>query len=214
MLIRKLAYLGATSAIALTAGLAAAAPAGAATSDVLTYGSVGGTNVPSGAALSAPLTAPGVFTTSLGNISCPTGSFTSSVTSNPTVPGPAVLSVTGLTFTAASCTDGIKGTTKVVSVGLAAPATASVSSTTSTLTLTSLNVKVVLATLLGNLTCNYGTAGTVTSVVGALSNTGNTLTFTNAPVNLVTGSAACPSSGTFSATFSPITGPGGTVFIN
>jgi hypothetical protein len=206
MRIRKLTYLAAAAAVALTAAVAASAPASAATSDVLTVSSVGGANVNVGDVLTAPLSSPGVFTVTGGSISCPTGSFTASVTGNPAAgTGNATESVTGLTFTASTCTDTIPGTSGVSSVGLASPATGTVSDTAGTLTLTSLNVKVVLKTLLGTLTCNYGTSGSVTVVVGTLSNTGNKLVFVSATVNLITGSSLCPSTGKFSATFSPIT---------
>lgn len=97
-----------TSAITVTACLAMVAAAGAyasaSTADVLTYGSVGGTNVAVNSVLTSTLrsgTSGTFFTTTNGTTggSCSSGSLSAKVTSNPVAGGTADVSVTSQTFT-------------------------------------------------------------------------------------------------------------------
>jgi hypothetical protein len=203
---RTYSYLAASglAAAAATAVLAlGAAPALAATGhtvDTLTVSKAGGTNVKVKDALDAALSGTSVFTTSAGNLSCTAGSFASTVKTNSATK--ATETVTGLSFTPSSCSSGITGTTGVISIGLktgTAPV-ATVTASTSKLTVKP-TATVVLGTILGNVTCYYSG-----SLTGTLSNTNHSLVFTKAKMTSQTGSSSlCPSTGTFTATYAPIT---------
>jgi len=178
---RTLTYLAAAAASLLLAAVPAA-PALAATGGVLTVGAVGGTNVNVGDALTAALSG-------------------KDKTNPAASTGKATETVTGIAFTASSCTSSITGTTSVVSIGLKASTSPVATVTVSTLKLSVKPiVTVVLGTVLGNVTCYYG--GTIS---GALSNTGSSLAFKNANTTTQTGSSSlCPASGKFTATYKPI----------
>lgn len=60
---------------------------------------------------------------------------------------------------------------------------------------------ITLGTILGPLVCTYG----ATQVKGTSSNVGQVNKFTNQTFTKISGSAACPSKGNFSATFGPVT---------
>lgn len=212
---RKLTYLAAAAAVVLAGAFGATAasaapssPSAPAVVDVLTVGSLGGTNVTPGSpgdTLTAVLIAGGSFTTPAGNISCTQGNFAATVNTNPPAPGSATETVTVLHFVPTTCTDTIAGTSGVVSIDLKVNGAASaVDGTSPQLNVTSLDEKVVLKTSLGNLVCDYGTAGAVTQISGSLSNTTGNVTFSSAPVARVSGTATCPATGTFTATFGPI----------
>jgi len=204
---RRISSLAAAFLVVLATAFGAS-PASAATGGVLTVGALNGTNVNPGSpgdTLTAVLNAGGVFTTSSGNISCSTGNFTATVNTNPNKPGTATETVTALHFVPSSCTDTIAGTSGVVSIDLKVNGAASaVDGTSPQLKVTSMDEKVVLKTSLGNLVCDYGTAGTVTQIVGSLSNSTGNVTFSAAPVARVSGTVTCPATGTFTATFGPI----------
>jgi hypothetical protein len=194
---------------ALAAGglvVGGAGQAGAATVDVLTVGSVGGANVNVYDSLTGAINSDFVFTTSSGTVDCKTGQFTASVTANPAKgTGNAVESITQLHAAPASCTTTIAGTTSVVSVEIASPATGNVVDGTSPkLKVTHLDEQVVLASFLGNVTCDYGTTGSVTEIDGSLSNTNNSISFATQNVNLISGSGLCPSTGTFQGGVGPV----------
>lgn len=197
----------ALSALA-AAGLAlgAAGQAGAATGDVLTVGSVGGANVNVNDSLTGAINADFVFTTSMGTIDCSSGSFTASVTANPAAgSGNATESITGLHADPASCSTTVSGTTDVVSVEINGAATGTVSDGASpTLAVTGLDEQVVMDSILGQVTCDYGTTGTVTEIDGTLSNTNNSISFATQNVNLISGSGLCPTSGTFGGGVGPV----------
>jgi hypothetical protein len=201
----------ATAATAATAAcglvLGPAGPAGASTGGVLTVGSAGGTNVNVGDTLTGPISGNFVFTTSSGKITCTTGKFTATDTTNGPVGGTATESITQLHADASSCTTTVSGTTSVVSVELNGAATGTVTDGASpTLHVTGLDEKVTLHSILGtNVVCDYGTTGSVTEIDGVLSNTTNGATFTSQPVNKISGSGLCPASGTFTGGIAPIT---------
>jgi hypothetical protein len=201
-----------TRTLALTALAAAglvvgaAGQAGAATGGVLTVGSAGGTNVNVNDIVTGVLNSNFVFTTSSGNITCTTGKFTAKVTANPAKnTGNAVESITQLHADSANCTTTVSGTLSVVSVEINGPATGNVVDGTSPkLKVTHLDEQVTLASFLGNVTCDYGTSGSVTEIDGALSNTTNSISFATQNVNLISGSGLCPSNGTFQGGLGPV----------
>jgi hypothetical protein len=227
---RRLALLG-TAAAAAVAVVLSTSPAFATSGDVLSYGAVnpGGTNVATTDALTGSLAAGTTNTfqfTSNGTsvtITCTNATLSAKATSNPAAPGTAAVSISALTFNdgATQCTQtGLSGVT-VVSAVLKAGTTATASvtdGTTKHFTITSLNEAVTLHTGVGNIICDYGTNGTVTSIPGTVTNpnaagTGGTIAFVNDPVALITGSSFCGatgSTGTFNATFGGITDTNGT----
>ena len=186
--------------------LGAAGQAGAATGGVLTVGSAGGTNVNVNDIVKGAINSDFVFTTSSGVIDCSTGQFTAKVTANPNKgAGNAVESITQLHADPANCTTTVVGTFSVVSVEINGPATGNVVDGTSPkLKVTSLDEQVTLASFLGNVTCDYGTTGSVTEIDGSLSNTTNAISFATQNVNLIRGSGLCPSSGTFKGGVGPV----------
>jgi hypothetical protein len=185
-----------------------AVPAQAATGGELTVGSLGGTNVNVNDNLTALLTGSAVFTTSAGKVTCTQGNIAATDNTNPAEgQAEATLTLTQFHSTPASCTTTISGTTKVISVDLAHTASLTVlddPTDPGILRATNIDVKVTLGTVLGSLVCDYGTAGTVTQVDGALNNTAHSVTYSGAAVNKISGTGACPASGTLSAVFGPI----------
>ena len=74
---------------------------------------------------------------------------------------------------------------------------------------------VVLSTLLGSATCTYEADGD--TVTGAVSNTDNSITFTNQQFDLESGSSLCFATGFFTATYAPVqdsTAGSAAVFVN
>lgn len=195
----------ATAAAGLVFGIAG--PAGASTGGVLTVGSVGGTNVNVGDTLTGPINSNFVFTTSSGKITCTSGKFTATDSTNGPVGGTAVESISQLHADASSCTTTVSGTTSVVSVEINGSATGTVTDGTNpTLHVSGLDEKVTLHSILGtNVVCDYGTTGSVTEIDGALNNATNSATFTSQAVNKISGSGLCPATGTFSGGIGPIT---------
>ena len=206
---RYLLLAAAVAAVSLTAIPVSAL---AATTDVLTTGKTGGTNVVVGAVLKASLAAgtkADFFmsaTTSTGVI-CATSSFSAKVTANPAKPGTAKESLTAQSF--GSCTSNVTGVTSVKSVtvnNLPANATVSdssglpvkVSGTSST---KPLKTTVVLNTIIGTITCVY----TAASISGSSSNTGNTVSFSKQKFTKSSGPSTCFSSGFFTAKYGPVT---------
>jgi hypothetical protein len=201
-----------TRTLALTALAAAglvvgaAGQAGASTGGVLTVGSAGGTNVNVNDIVTGAINSDFIFTTSSGNIDCSVGQFTAKVTANPNKgTGNAVESITQLHANPANCSTTVAGTFSVVSVEINGPATGNVVDGTSPkLKVTGLDEQVTLASFLGNVTCDYGTTGSVTEIDGGLSNTTNSISFATQNVNLISGSGLCPSSGTFQGGVGPV----------
>jgi hypothetical protein len=228
---RSLICLG-TAVAAAAATLVGTAPAFAAGStDVLSYGGAdpNGTNVALTDTLHGALV-PGTstvfkFTTSAGSatITCTASTETAKATANPAKPGTAKLSLSVLTFSdggTSPCTiTGVTGVNSVVSIKLKSAASAIVTDgTTKHFTITHLNQVVTLNTLLGNITCDYGTTTVVKTIRGTVTNpnasgTGGSIKFTNATVGLISGSSLCGSTGstgTFNADFGSITDGSGT----
>lgn len=214
-----------TRTLALTAlavtGLVigAAGQAGASTGGVLTVGSAGGTNVNVNDVLTGAINSDFIFNTSSGTIDCSTGQFTATVTHNPAKgTGNAMESITQLHADPANCSTTVGGTYAVVSVELNGPATGNVVDGASpTLEVTGLDEQVTLASFLGNVTCDYGTTGSVTEIDGSLSNSTNGISFATQNVNLISGSGLCPSSGTFQGGVGPVldtTQSSQSVFVN
>jgi hypothetical protein len=203
---RKYTYLGAAAAMGLLTALAAAGPASADTGGVLTVSAAGGTNVSVGDTLSAGL-ASGTTATFLDasgkGVTCSVATFTASVTSNPTAPGSAVESITALTF--ASCKSNISGVSSVKSITIDnLPYTGTVNDTAGSITITgTVHATISLGLVIGSATCKY--TGPTGGVAGTVSNTANSLAFSNQAFAKDTGSwAGCPSPENFTATFEPV----------
>jgi hypothetical protein len=225
-------------AAAAAAALLSTAPAMAASSPVLTTGSVGGTPVAVNDALSASIgsgTKATVETTSGGStgITCTVAAFNATAKTNPTAPGTATESVTALSIS--TCTSNITGVTKVNSVSLQnEPYSATVTDNnpnnglaTVTITGTSsapIQSTVSLQTVLGAVSCVYQANND--SLTGTASNAAttadqeiaNSITLTNQQFNLTSGPGVCPKNGFLSVVVGPVkdtTQSGSpTVFVN
>ena len=179
----------------------AASAAPAAGHAVLTTRSPKGPNVRRGALLgarlkgSATLFAPGTKS----GITCKSGAFTDRVTKNPPAGRTARELLTRQVFGKCSVSGvaGAKSVKSVTVIGL--PYRTTVSS--KGIVLNRARTRVTLGTILGTLVCTYG-AG---QVRGAASNTGQVNKFSGQTFTLLSGSAACPKKGDFSATFGPVT---------
>lgn len=191
---------------AVVTALLTAAPlsaAAAATTHVLTAGSVGGSNVKVGATLKAGLKAKTQATfyipESTTGVACSKSAVTSTVTKNPAKPGTADESVTALTFS--KCTTNIPGATSVKSVkatGLPYKATVS-DATGDPVTVTNASVTATVETSEGPISCTYTDA----SVAGNASNKGSTVTFSNQAFTATSSSCPIPTVD-FSATYGPV----------
>lgn len=216
----RLAFgVAAALAVSMTAGPAAAGPAAAA-DPVLTYGAPGGTPVAVGDVLVSDLK-PGTlatfYSTAAGStgVKCTESSFSAIVTSNPPVDGVATETLTDHTF--GDCDSNVLGVLGVQSVVVDnLPYNASVDSVTENVTLTGaggpIQSTVRLRTLLGSITCVYRDADGV--MTGTTSDVDNSITFTNERFDKVSGPSLCFATAYFSATYAPVTGPGGPVFVN
>jgi hypothetical protein len=191
--------------------LAIALPASADTTDVLTYGSLGGSNVAVGDTVSAALasgTDADFYSSSTGTsgVSCTDSTFTSTVTGNPAASGVATESVTAQTF--GGCSSNVVGVTGVDSVTVSnLPFTASVDDSTDLITVTGtssapIESTVDLDTLFGTISCVYEADGD--TLTGTVSNTDNSIDFSAQQFDLISGSALCFSNGYFTASYAPI----------
>lgn len=205
---RRYFYVGTLVATALIAALTATSAA-AASVHVLTTGKVGGPAVRPGAVLTASLAkgSAAVFNNSLGKLTCTKSAFTVKVISNPAKPGTAKESLTAQTFS--KCTISVSGATVssvtvgnlpynvTVSDAKGNPVKVSGLSKAKPL-LTTVTVKV--ATLV--VTCSFK----ATAISGSASNKGNVTVFVKQSLTKAAGSSSfCPASGTFSATYGPLT---------
>jgi hypothetical protein len=184
------------------------ASAFAATPHVLTIGKAGGTAVKTNAVLKASL-AKGkkvTFSTSAGNLTCTSSTFSSKVTNNPSKPGTATESQSAQTFS--KCSINITGGKvnsikagdlpyKVTVADKGDVVKVSESSKTKPLEFTAS----VTITGIGTVVCTDQAA----SITGKASNTGNTITFTNQNFTPKKGSSPLCTAGKFSATFGPVT---------
>lgn len=206
-----------TAPIAALAALALALVASPARADdpasVLTTGAAGtdGANVAVGDVLNASVAAGTTadFATAAGGstgVKCAVSAFTATVTDNPVTPGVAGESTTGHTFS--SCTANILGVTKVNSVTVNnLPFGTTVDGATGVVTVTGTDTAPIqttlsLGTILGSITCVF--QATNGSIVGAASNTDNSIAFTDQPFTKTSGSVLCPSAGFFTATYAPV----------
>lgn len=203
---RKYLGLGAAAALGLVTAFTAVPAANADAVAVLTTGSAGGANVTNGDTLQAGL-ASGTTSSFLdGNgkgVTCTAANFAASVTDNPAAPGVASESITALGFS--GCTSNISGVTKVKSITIDnLPYAATVDDSTDSITISSsVHATISLGLVIGSATCKY--SGPSTGVVGAVSLTDGSLTFTNQTFTRDTGSwAGCPSPESFNATFGPV----------
>jgi hypothetical protein len=200
------------AAVALLTTLLGAAPASASTlaSAVLTYGSAGGSAVGVGDVLQASLktgTNATFYSSATGTtgVKCAASSFSAKVLTNPSAPGTATESLTTQSFT--SCTTNVIGTTGVnsVTVNNLPYATSVTSAGVVTLTGTStapIQSTVVLATLLGPITCVYRANNN--TITGVASNATTSITFTNQTLTKSSGPSTCFTTAYFSATYSPV----------
>lgn len=198
--------------IAIMAALCALAVVGAASASAATYvhkTTSTGNVAPSGSAVAGTQTGTALLTSSSGNISCTSGSFSGTVgaSGGATVTG----SLSALSFS--TCTDSIPLITvtgcSAINTGSTGIVASSSSSTGGSLNLTSVQVQ-----------CNFSGGGNC--VFSASTANG---TYTNSTGNLVYSNVAttsngfgCPSTGTFSATYNPVNvtvgGTAGKVILN
>lgn len=201
-----LALVGAAAALAL----AAASPASAADTSVLTTGSLAGTPVAVGDVLQAGLasgTAATLYSSATGTsgISCNTSTFTAVAADNPAAPGTAAESVSEHTFATSGCTSNVVGVTGVTSITVNnLPYTTSVSSdgavTVTPADGSTIQTTVVLRTLLGSINCVYRAP----SLTGKASNDDNSITFTAQQFTKFSGSSLCFANGFFTAKYAPV----------
>jgi hypothetical protein len=196
---------------AATVAVLVASPSYAAGSNVLTTGSVGGTNVAVGDVISSGLksgTSATFFTTAGGTsgVTCTVSAFSGTVLTNPAAGGIATESLTTQTFS--SCTSNIFGVTAVQSIIVNnLPYNASVNGTSKAITLTGtsssapIQATVKLSTVLGTVTCVY--RANSNTVAGVTSNTDNSLAFSSQGFTKFSGPNVCPGSSFLSATYAP-----------
>jgi hypothetical protein len=203
-----------TRTAAVAAGVAAAlglaislSPGASAAGNVLTTGSAGGTAVAVGDTLSASLASGAKVTfyssaTGTSGVTCTTSSFTAKATSNPAAPGTAGESLTAQTFS--NCTSNVTGVTSVQSVTVdSLPYTVTASDSSGdpvVISASPVQTTVKLGTILGTITCVYQAS----SLSGASSNTGNTITFSAQKFTKSSGTSLCFSTGYFSAKYGPV----------
>ncbi|GHI02417.1 Tat pathway signal sequence domain protein [Streptomyces cellostaticus] len=200
--------------------VAAAVPASADGTAVLTTGSAGGTAAAVGDTLTAPLasgTSATLYSSATGTsgVTCTSSQFTATVTGNPTAPGTATESVTGHTFDSGSCTSNVVGVLGVSGITVDnLPYTATVASdgtlTVSPASGSTIQTTVKLRTLLGTITCVYQAA----SLTGKTDNSDSSITFTNQQFTKASGSSLCFASGYFTAKYAPVTDAGARVYVN
>ncbi|WDZ83305.1 Tat pathway signal sequence domain protein [Micromonospora cathayae] len=216
---RRYVYLAVTTVTALLTVLATGGPAAAA-GNVLTYGSTGGTAVGVGQTLNAGLktgTTANLYNSATGTtgVRCAQSTFGATVTGNPTAPGTATESLG--TQTVSSCTSNVVG---VIGVrGITVNNLPYVTSVTSgkVVTITGgaagpIETTATLSTLLGTITCVYRANGN--KLVGTANNADTSITLVNQPFTKVSGPGTCFTTGYFSVTYAPVTGPGGAVYVN
>ncbi|MGB2566870.1 Tat pathway signal sequence domain protein [Micromonospora citrea] len=198
-------------ATVLLVSLVGASPAAASLDDtVLTHGSAGGAAVAVGDVAQAGLatgTTANFYSTATGTtgVRCAASTFDATVLTNPAAPGTATESLTSQSF--GSCTTNVFGTLRVnrVSVDNLPYATSVDSAGTVTISGTvaaPIQSTVVLATLLGTVTCVYRT--TTNTISGVAANATTSISFTNQPFTKVAGPSTCFGSAYFSATYAPV----------
>jgi len=208
--VRKYFYVGTVVATALVAMLPATS-ASAASIHVLTRGKVGGPTVATGSILKASLAKRSsvVFKNNLGTLTCTKSTFTAKVTSNPAKPGTARESITALTFSGCRISiPGVPGVTvKSVTVGnLPYAATVSDSKGNPVKISGRTRAKPLLITATVKLgTSTFSCSVKAASISGAASNRGNVIAFVSHRFTKAAGGSFCPTSGTFSVRYGPVT---------
>ena len=188
------------------ATVAAATHSTAKKSAVLTVGKAGGKAVKRGAILKASLakgpTAKLVQPGTTNGVTCKRSSVTDRVTRNPPSPGLARELLTKQTFDKCS-SSGIAGVTGVKSVAVVGtPYRTTISGAgPHPIVLFKARTRLTLKTVIGTIDCTFAAA----KLKGTASNVGNVDIFKDQNFHLLSGSAACPKSGSFSATFGPVT---------
>jgi hypothetical protein len=206
---RKYCSAGLIAATALIAALPLTSAA-AATVHVLTTKKAGGTAVRPGAVLKASLATgtKAVFATSMGSLTCAKSSTSSKVVSNPARPGKATESLTKQTFSkCAAHISGVGTITATVTAGHLPYKAAVNDAKGNPVTVSgSSKAKPVQITFTANydgvtFSCTLAAA----KITGHASNKGNTVSFAKQQLKFKTGSSICPSSGSFSASYGPVT---------
>ncbi len=190
-----------------------ATPSQAADVNVLTYGSLGGTNVAEHDIIEAGLAAGSKATffsstTGTTGISCTVSSFRGEVLANPPAGGVATANLLVQTF--GGCTANIPGVTCVQSIVINnLPYSVTVNGSTSVMTLTGapLRSTIRLCTILGVVQCVYDAA--LNTITGTVSNTDNSVLFVNQQLNKFSGPGVCFTIAYFSAKYAPVVGAGG-----
>jgi hypothetical protein len=216
---RRYLYLAAVP-VAVALATLTQLPASAA-GTVLTTGSVGGTAVAVGDQLSASLASGSQATffssaTNTTGVRCNSSTFTATVTDNPDAPGTATEALNSQTFT--NCTANVFGVNRVNSITINnLPFSAAVSSD-GTLTLSPdsgpIAATVSLGTVLGNITCNYQTDG---SLEGTADGSSGAINFTDQQFSKTSGPGLCFNNVFLNATYAPVTDTsqgGAPVFVN
>ena len=209
-IMRKYLYLGIAVASVLLS-TAFALPASADTPDVLTYGSIGGSNVAVGDTISAALASGTTATfdsdtSDTSGVSCTTSDFASTVTANPAASGVATESVTGQSFDGCSSnTFGVTAVNFVTAQNL--PFSAAVDDSTDTITVTGTSAAPIqseleLDTIVGTIDCTYQADND--TLTGTVSNTDSLIDFSNQQFDLTSGSTLCPANGYFTASYAPV----------
>jgi hypothetical protein len=196
---------------ALAGAPAHASDSGTQVVDVLTYGSLGGTNVAVGDVLTSGLktgTVATFYSTTTGTtgVKCSASAFSATVLTNPAAGGTATESLTSQTF--GTCSANVPGVTSVQSIVVNnLPYNASVNGTSKAVTITGgaagvVQTTVKLGTLLGSITCVY--LADLNTVLGLASNTDNSIKFTNQKFNKSSGPSTCFGTAWFSAWYAPV----------
>jgi hypothetical protein len=183
--------------IAMIVGMAGfALPAAAASTAVLTVGSLGGPNVSINDDLKSGLKA-GTSVTFGFLMTCAASTINFVVTANPPAGGVAKGTVTPFTF--GNCTSGVVGATCASATVNGLPYTIGINGGTGTITLTTPSVTLRVCTGLGTVTCAY----TATSFTGWWSNMDNSMTFSG-QFTKSGGPGSCPNTFPFSIVYAPV----------
>jgi hypothetical protein len=198
-------FLSTASVVVASLGFGTAS---AAASDVLTVGSVGGTNVAVSDTLTAPTIGNEVFASGFESITCTGGGLTGTVSSNPTAAGTATITGTGLKFTPTN--PGTCNSNLGVATVSGGPAGSLSVSSAKVVTVNSIG----LSFTAGGTSCSYKVTSPQT---GAASNVDNSIGFTGITITKTAGGALCSSTLTETLNFAPVTDTtqsGQKVFVN
>lgn len=177
----------------------ATAPASSAAGAVITVGSLGGTAAGADDHFVATLvtgTKATFFSGMSTGVSCSSSTVTGTLTSNPSAPGDASGTVDAVSF--GNCTSNVVGVTGVNGISVAGlPLPFSVDSDTMVAIGGTVDVAVILGTVLGPTTCDY-TGG---PLIGSFNNADSTVHFTGQHFSKSSGSSLCMTDSSWSATY-------------